>query len=315
MIRSFSVTNYRDETMTCELADPSKEGFVIASIDGIGPTQATVNVTDISSIDGGLFNSARIGSRNIVLSLVYYYDSNYSIEDLRHKSYRYFPPKKKVQLLITTDTRQVFIDGYVESNEVAIFSKQEGSQVSIICPNPYFYSMKKEYNEYNDYAVPNFTFPFRKDPKYDSDDKLLMGIILDYKLTEIYYSGDVDTGLIFTIAFNSVINNNSTIQITNGDTRVQNTISIDKVVKIVHGFLPTFNAISIGDSLVLSTIKGDKYLTFIHDSKEYNVLGAISSNGDWIYLMPGRNRIRIDTSDTDASVEISSENRVYYNGV
>ena len=315
MIRSFSVTNYRDETMTCELAKPSKEGFAVVGIDGLGPTKATVNVTDISSIDGGLFNSARIGSRNIVLSLVYYYDSNYSIEDLRHKSYRYFPPKKKVQLLITTDTRQVFIDGYVESNEVAIFSKQEGSQVSIICPNPYFYSMKKEYNEYNDYAVPNFTFPFRKDPKYDSDDKLLMGIILDYKLTEIYYSGDVDTGLIFTIAFNSVINNNSTIQITNGDTRVQNTISIDKVVKIVHGFLPTFNAISIGDSLVLSTIKGDKYLTFIHDSKEYNVLGAISSNGDWIYLMPGRNRIRIDTSDTDASVEISSENRVYYNGV
>lgn len=56
MIRSFTVTNYRDESLTCELADPSKEGFVVAGIDGLGPTKATVNVTDISSIDGGLFN-------------------------------------------------------------------------------------------------------------------------------------------------------------------------------------------------------------------------------------------------------------------
>ena len=67
MIRSFTVTNYRDESLTCELSDPSKEGFVVAGIDGLGPTKATVNVTDISSIDGGLFNSARIGSRNIVI--------------------------------------------------------------------------------------------------------------------------------------------------------------------------------------------------------------------------------------------------------
>jgi hypothetical protein len=246
---------------------------------------------------------------------VYYYDSNQSIEDLRHKSYRYFPPKKKVQLLITTDKRQVFIDGYVESNDVSIFSKQEGSQISILCPNPYFYSIDKEYNEYNDFVVPNFTFPFGKDLVNDVNDKLLMGIILDYKLTEIYYSGDVDTGLIFTIAFKSAINSSSTIQITNGDTRVQNTISIAKLIKIVSGFIAGFNAISVGDSIIMSTIKGDKYLTFVHDSKEYNILGAISSNGDWVYLMPGINRIRIDTSDTDADVEISSENRIYYNGV
>ena len=315
MIRSFSVTNYRDETMKCVLTNPSEEGFVVASIDGLGPNDATVNVSDISSIDGGLFNSARIGSRNIVISLVYYYDSKWSIEELRHKSYRFFPPKKKVQLFIETDYRAVYIEGYVESNSVSIFSKQEGSQISIICPNPYFNSIQKEYNEYNSYAVPAFTFPFSKDMDNEQDKKLLMGRILDYKLTEIAYSGDVDTGLIFDIAFKSNISNNSTIQITNGNTGIQNTISIAKIITLVSGMLSGFNAITSGDSLLFSTVKGNKYLTFLHDGNEYNVLGAVSSNGDWVYLIPGINRIRIDTSDVTANVDISSENRIYFNGV
>ena len=311
MIRSFTVTNYRDESLTCELADPSKEGFVVAGIDGLGPTKATVNVTDISSIDGGLFNSARIGSRNIVISLAYYYDSDYSIEDLRHKSYRYFPPKKNIHLCIKTDTREAYIDGYVESNEVAIFSKQEGSQISIICPNPYFYTADKEFNQYNDFAVPSFTFDFND----AEQDKLLFGTILDYKLTEITYSGDADVGLLFSIDFKGPIDSNSTIQITNGDTYVQNTISIAKLISLMKGFIPSFTAISDGDSIKFSTVKGDKYVNFLHDNKEYNVLGSVTSNGDWLYLIPGINRIRIDTSDTDADVDISSENRIYFNGV
>ena len=69
------------------------------------------------------------------------------------------------------------------------------------------------------------------------------------------------------------------------------------------------------NSIKFSTVKGDKYVNFLHDNKEYNVLGSVTSNGDWLYLIPGINRIRIDTSDTDADVDISSENRIYFNGV
>ena len=83
----------------------------------------------------------------------------------------------------------------------------------------------------------------------------------------------------------------------------------------MSGFITGFNAISIGDSIRFSTVKGNKYVNFIHDNKEYNVLGCVTSNGDWLYLIPGINRIRIDTSDTDADVDISSENRIYFNGV
>lgn len=315
MIKSFTVTNNRDETMTCELAKPSKEGFAVVGIDGLGPTQATVNVTDISSIDGGLFNSSRIGSRNIVISLVYYYDSDYTIEELRHKSYRYFPPKKKVQLVFETTNRLAIIEGYVESNEVAIFSKQEGSQISIICPNPYFYPADIEVNNYNSYAIPAFSFPFSRDLDTETDSKLLMGLLLDYKLTEVMYKGDVDTGLVFRVDFLSDIDNNSTIKITNGTTSIENTIYISKIINIVHAMNSSFNAITSGDSLKFSTVKGDKFVTFMHNNVEYNVLSCITSNGDWLYLIPGVNRIRIDTSDTDANVEISSENRVYFNGI
>ena len=314
MIKSFTVTNYRDESLLFELTNPSKEGFAVVGIDGIGPLKADVNITDIASIDGGLFNSARIGTRNIVISLVYYYDSDYDIEDLRHKSYRYFPPKKQCKLCFKTDTRELYIDGIIESNEVAIFKKQEGSQISIMCAQPFFYGLNKVYNQYNDFAVPSFTFPFAHDIEDDSE-KLLMGTILDYKLTEVVYSGDVDVGLVFSIDFKSNINSNATIQIINGDTYVQNVISIAKLIKIMTGFIQDFNAVKSGDSIKFSTVKGNKYVNFIHDNKEYNVLGSVTSNGDWLYLIPGMNRIRIDVSDTNAKMDVSSENRVYYNGV
>ena len=314
MIKSVTVTNHRGESLLCELADPSKEGFAITSITGIGPLKADVNITDISSIDGGLFNSSRIGTRNIVITLVYYYDSDYDIENLRHKSYRYFQPKKPCKLCISTDEREAFIDGIVESNEVNIFNKQEGSQISILCAQPFFYTADKEYNQYNDFAIPSFSFPFTKDVS-NTTDKLLMGTILEYKLTEVVYSGDVDTGLLFSIDFNSNISNNSTIEIVNGDTGVENTISISKIITLVKAILPSFDSISVGDSLMFSTVKGEKFVTFLHDNVEYNVLGCMKSNGDWIYLIPGVNRIRIDTSDVSAKIDVTSENRIYFNGV
>ena len=80
MIQSFTVTNHNGRSMVCDLANPWKEGLAVASIEGLGPGQATINVADTSSMDGGLFNSARRGSRNIVFNLVFtdsLYDSLY----------------------------------------------------------------------------------------------------------------------------------------------------------------------------------------------------------------------------------------------
>ena len=103
MIRAETVTNYLGESKRFELAFPEESGFAVQSISGLGPSKADINTTEISTNDGSLYNSARVNSRNIVMSLKLMF--NPQIEDTRHDSYKYFPIKKKVTLLIETDNR------------------------------------------------------------------------------------------------------------------------------------------------------------------------------------------------------------------
>ena len=92
MIRAVTVTNYLGESKRFELAFPEKSGFAVQSISGLGPSKADINTTEISTNDGSLYNSARVNSRNIVMSLKLMF--NPQIEDTRQDSYRNIPESK-----------------------------------------------------------------------------------------------------------------------------------------------------------------------------------------------------------------------------
>lgn len=142
MIKKIIITNYLGESIEFELRAPEKTGLFVCSITGLGPGKASINTTNIASDDGSIFNSARSEQRNIVMTLACLQADGVtrSIEDARQLTYKYFPKKKPLKFHIITDNRELEIEGYTESNEPNIFSKDETTQVSIICPNPLFYS-------------------------------------------------------------------------------------------------------------------------------------------------------------------------------
>ena len=94
MIKSFTVTNYLGDSIKLSLAEPEKTGFAILSVTGLNPPKANINTTDMASVDGSLYNSARLDKRNIVFTILFVESDTGSIEDIRHKSYKYFPLKK-----------------------------------------------------------------------------------------------------------------------------------------------------------------------------------------------------------------------------
>ena len=142
MIKKVIVTNYLGESIEFELRAPEKTGLFIRSIEGLGPGKASINTTDIASDDGSIFNSARSEQRNIVLTLGCLIADGVtnSIETARQLTYKYFPKKKPLKFYILTDNRELEITGYTESNEPDIFTQDETTQISIICPDPLFYS-------------------------------------------------------------------------------------------------------------------------------------------------------------------------------
>lgn len=304
MIRAVTFTNYLGDSIRLVLARPEESGFVIKSITGLGPGKANINTTEVATNDGSLFNSSRLPSRNIVVSLGYMW--NDSIEDVRQLSYKYFPIKKKITVLIESDNRQAEIEGYVESNDPTIFSKDEGSDISIICPNPFFYSAGENgINTTIFYGVePLFEFPFRNESLYEK--LLLMGEIRNETERVVVYNGDAEIGITITI---HAIGEASNITIYNTRTREVMRIDTEKLEKF------TGSGIIAGDDIIICTIKGNKSISLLRNGKTTNILNCLDKNADWFQLAKGDNIFAYTAEAGSSNLQFRIENRIIYEGV
>lgn len=152
MINSFAVRKNKPQSSWLwfsmfPTSDPMYSLFTVEDIQGLGPVKASVNTTDSSVDDGTIFVSSFVPSRNIVITLGFdrlrMIGTGKTIAGLRQELYAYFLPKTSVRLRFNTDLpspgpSSVFIDGYIESCEPSIFSKDPEVQISVICNYPYF---------------------------------------------------------------------------------------------------------------------------------------------------------------------------------
>lgn len=304
MIRAITFTNYLGDSIKLVLARPEESGFIVQSITGLGPGKANINTTEVATNDGSLFNSSRMPSRNIVISLKYMWMD--SIENVRQLSYKYFPIKKKLTMLIETDNRQAEISGYVESNDPTIFSKDEGSDISIICPNPFFYSAGKDgINTTIFYGVePAFEFPFNNESLYEH--LLNMGEIKNETEQVVVYNGDAEIGVTITI---HAIGEASNITIYNTGTREVMRIDTDKLQKF------TGSGMVAGDEIIISTIKGNKSITLLRNGKRTNILNCLDKHSDWFQLAKGDNVFAYTAESGSTNLQFKIENRIVYEGV
>lgn len=301
MIKAITVTNYLGDSIRLELARPELSGFVIKSITGLGPGKANINATEISTTDGALYNSARVPSRNIVISIGYLWKD--TIEDARQLSYKYFPLKKKLTLLIETDNREAMIEGYVESNDPSIFSKDEGTDISIICPNPFFYSANSHVTIFSG-IEPAFEFPFCNDSL--AAPMLEMGVIENATDRVIIYDGDAETGVTITIhAFGEATG----LTIYNIGTREVMRINTDKLATF------TGKGITAGDDIVICTVPGKKSIMLRREGITTNILNCLDRDSDWFKLSKGDNVFTYTAETGSENLNFLIENSVVYEGV
>lgn len=303
MIKSITAINYLGESIKMELARPEESGFIVYSISGLGPGKANINTTEVSTDDGGLFNSARLPSRNIVLGLIFMWQD--SIEAVRHKSYKFFPIKKKVTLRIETDTRTAEIEGYVDSNEPSIFSKSQGTTISIVCPNPYFYSVEEDHSEVvfsGNESV--FEFPFSNESL--TDNLLEMSITRTTADQVVTYTGDAEIGVTITINAIGPANN---ITIYNTGTRELMRIDTSKLEAY------TGAPFDSGDEITICTVKKHKSITLLRSGKTTNILNCLDRNPDWFSLTKGDNVFAYTAESGGGNLQFKINHQVIYEGV
>lgn len=301
MIKSITVTNHLGDTLTMELTRPELSGLIVKSVTGLGPPKATINTTEIATLDGASYNGARANSRNIVLSLVMFGNS---AENSRHLTYKYFPVKKRVRLDITTDVRTCYTYGYVESNEPDIFSAQESAQISILCPDPFFYSGNGSESIIFSGIAPMFEFPFMNDSL--TENLLIMSEILRIRSKTIFYNGDVDIGMLITIHATDKAKNITIYNIT-----TQERIIIDTdVIKTITGL-----DYDKGDDIIISTVTGQKYARLLRGGVYTNIINAIDKSSDWPIVYKGENTFAYMAESGVDDIELSLTYIPTYEGV
>lgn len=301
MIQSIVITNYLGESTTLEMGFPERSGFSILGVEGLGPAKADINMTDLVTTDGSLFNSSRVGSRNILMNLGFI--ETPTIEEIRHKSYRIFPIKKPLTFTVNTELRSVITTGYVESNEPYIFSNASGTSISIQCPTSYFYSKKITTTLFSGVDL-NFQFPFSNE---SLTQKLIkFGTLTSNTEKNVYYEGDAEVGLVMTInAVGTVVD----LNIYNEGTR--------EAMKINHARLValTGSGIITGDEIIINTQSSSKSITLIRNGVITNILNTLDRDADWFSLTRGDNVFAYTATSGAGNLQFKIENATVFEGV
>ena len=283
MIESITVINYVGDHIELPIANPYSTGMAITKIEGIGPGKANVITTDNITMDWTVFNSSRLSYRNIVLTLkLLGTDSNgQSIEATRHQVYKYFPIKKPLWLIFESENRSAKIQGYVESNEPEIFSDFETTQISIICPFPYFSDLEDQ---------TTVMLKGNSGTRYTVD-----------------YNGEAETGM--TLTFETLGTITGDVVVTDETTSQTLTVNASKISQ-------KYGNIVMGDKIIIDTVKGEKKALLEKRNGTYNIINCIDRRPVWFELKGGYN-VFYYTADsaTATDLQITITNKVLYEGL
>ena len=306
MFQSVTVTNFMGDSLELPLKWPNDAGLLISNIDGISPGNVQINSQDYATLDGGIYNSSRMETRDITIEM--YYGFTPHIESARHRAYRYFPVKTKVRLDFLTDERWLSIWGYVESNDVGIFSQQEKGLVTVVCPDPYFYERDTVVSRVGSY-IPEFEFPFSNESLEEP-----LTCFGDYGMSQIFkidYDGDMEVGAIVRVHFNRtpVVEKLTVYDITHAKKLELNFEELKQ-----NSTVPGFEQ---DGEIVLDSVKGQKDFYYNSVRGRGSMMTAYNIETiPWMYLTPGENIFGFDTDpDHITDFTITVEHRGAYGGV
>ena len=307
MLKKVIITNYLGASATYTFENPTMEdssGLLITEIEGLGPVKANVNMTQLATADGDIFNSSRLNGRNLVIHARFTYAN--TIEEARLLSYKFFPIGHKLTFHIETDNRIAETEGYVESNEPEIFSDEADMQVSVLCESPWFYSVDEDGKQQTNFSnvVANFEFPFSNESL--TEPLIEFGRIINKKESTVYYDGDAETGCKIEI---HAIGNVEMVTIYNVKTGDKMIIDTDKLETL------TGNKIISGDTIIINTVKGSKYINLIRNGATINILNVLGKDAEWFQLVKGDNLFAYTAEYGEANIQFMVETQILFEGV
>jgi hypothetical protein len=265
IFRSLKPDVYTDLVIPVVNPNPVQPLFV-RDITGLEPPPAAINSKGYGGIDGEFYVGGHIGKRNIVFKFGLNTSGGYqSVSAAKNAMYGYMMTKSTVWLrFITDDHAPVDIVGYVETITPTRFTDDPEYQVSIICPKPLFTS---------------------------TDRKQVTGFAgTDPDEVEIFYNGTLASGIGLILDMGNFDYNGPVILETRISEPVYQTFSLYDDTHIDKDY-----------QLWINTETGSKGVTAVpsEGGEDINLLKQMDPDSWWMFLVPGLNRFRVRTPESN----------------
>lgn len=236
--------------------------YQVINIQGLNPPSAQINTTPIVGLDGARYNSARLETRNIVLTV----KINGDVEANRLNLYSYFRTKEWCTFYYSNLSRDVSIVGYVESVECGLFTNNEIAQISILCPYPYFKALTEIVTDISS-TLGLFVFPF----SINIGEPIAFSSYEEERAANVYNASESEVGVIIEMTFEGAVNS---LTIRNNGT--------DETFTLNYAF-------TAGDFVTINTHKGQKSVSLQRNGVTSNLFSALARGSVFFQLSAGMN--------------------------
>lgn len=260
------------------------------NVTGLNPPTSSISFTENIG-DGDEFQHSRTGRRNIVINL----HIKGNVEENRLDIYKYVQNGKYIKLYISTKTKNVWIDGYVESTEIDNFSNDTVCQISVLCPDPWFKDIEETINSINT-VQPKFHFPFH------IVEPVPFSIYETIQILNLINEGNVESGM--------------TIEITARGNAI-NPIVYNRETTEFIGLGSTSNPYTMqsGDKIVITTHTNNKKVKLIRNAVETNIFNYLTPNSKFLKVASGDNVFTYSADDGDEYIDIVFKHYSNYEGI
>ena len=268
--------------------------YITSKIDGLNPPAGTISTSTYAGMDGSYLNNAFIEKRNVVIS---FQMRGIDIEKRRHLLYRVVKPSRYIKVYYKTAGIDVYTEGYVETCEISNFDALTSGQISIICPDPYWYSTSAVYAYYSQVTGAfHFSFP-------ESDAPFPLGAYSTTDNIIIQNDGD-ETG--FTIQ----------IEASSSETVPEIAAVTPTIYNADTGeYLQIKGDILKGDIITITTKTGNKTVTLTRNGVDSNIINRLVSGSTWLCLREGKNTFHVQAVRGVKNLKVTLMHRNAYLGV
>lgn len=271
--------------------------YQVIGIEGLNPPNANIRRSSVAGMDGSKYMSSILEERNVVLTI----RINGNVEENRLQLYRWFKTKHWCKVYYTNGSRDVYIEGYIETTECGLFTNSEQMQISIICPDPYWLSAQEIVTDISQ-VVGAFEFPFAFGAKgVDSptitDDAIEFSQLIVNRIVTIVNDGEDDTGLLIRITATGEVTNPVVFNV---ETRE---------------FFRMNMTMEEGDILTINTKKGQKSVMLHRGIEDINQVNKVVRASTWLSIAKGENLFTYDAEDGSANMNIVFTHRTKFQGV